>query len=86
MSTTNLVDLETRLDRLEQQNRVLILLLLACASIGSIAATHRPSVIAADEVRTAHLVIVDNHGKVLKETTGIDNYIHNKRYADQDFE
>jgi hypothetical protein len=37
MSTT---DMETRLHRLERQNRILILSLLAFAGIGSIAATN----------------------------------------------
>jgi hypothetical protein len=82
MSATALIEMETRLHRLERQNRVLILLLLGFAGIGSIAATNRhPSVITADEIRTAHLTIVDNHGKVLTETVGIDGEIHIKRYA-----
>jgi hypothetical protein len=58
MSTTALTEMESRLHRLERQNRFLILLLLKFAGFGSIAATHRP-----DEIRTAHLIIIDNHGK-----------------------
>ena len=85
MSTTALTEMETRLRRLERQNRVLILLLLGFAVIGSIAATNRPSRIAADEIRTAHLIIVDNHGKVLTETKGIDGKINISRYAEQEF-
>ena len=42
------------------------------------------SVITADEIRTAHLTIVDNHGKVLTETVGIDGEIHVKRYAGEE--
>jgi len=76
MSTTALSEMENRLNRLERQNRVLILLLVAFAGIGSIAATNRPSRIAADEIRTAHLIIVDNHGKVLTETRGVDGKIN----------
>ena len=76
--------MEARLHRLERQNRVLILLLLGFAGIGSIAATNHPTVLTADEIRTAHLTIVDNHGKVLTETVGIDNFIHIKRYAGQE--
>ncbi|HTD17189.1 MAG TPA: hypothetical protein VK673_18540 [Chthoniobacterales bacterium] len=77
MSTTPLIEMETRLSRLERQNRVLILLLLGFAGVGSIAATNRP----ASEVRTSHLIIVDNHGKVLTETQGIDGEIYIKKYA-----
>jgi hypothetical protein len=76
MSATGLTEIETRLHRLERQNRFLILLLLGFAGIGSIAATHR-----SDEVRTAHLIIVDNHGKVLREEQGIDGEVHITRYA-----
>jgi len=85
MSTTALSEMENRLNRLERQNRVLILLLVAFAGIGSIAATNRPSRIAADEIRTAHLIIVDNHGKVLTETRGVDGRINISRYAEQEF-
>jgi hypothetical protein len=43
------------------------------AGTGSIVATNRPSaVITAGEIRTAHLTIVDNHGKVSTETDGVD--------------
>jgi hypothetical protein len=52
------------------------------AGTGSIVATNRPSaVITAGEIRTAHLTIVDNHGKVSTETDGVDGEIHIKRYA-----
>ena len=53
MSTTTLIEMQARLQRLERQNRVLILLLLGFAGIGSIAVTNRhPTVITADEIRT----------------------------------
>lgn len=68
MSTTDLAKLETRLRRLELQNRALILLVLGFAGMGSIAATNRPSRIAADEILTSHLIIVDNRGKVNRDT------------------
>jgi hypothetical protein len=85
MSTIALIEMEARLHRLERQNRILILLLLGFAGIGSIAATNRPqAAITAREIRTAHLTIVDNHGKVLTETEGIDGVIHIKRYASQE--
>jgi hypothetical protein len=77
MSSITPTEIETRLSRLERQNRILILLLLGLAGIGSIAATNRP----AAEVRTSHLIIVDNHGKVLSETQGIDGEIYIKKYA-----
>ena len=76
MSTTDVTEMETHLHGLERQNRFLILLLLGFACIGSIAATHWP-----DEIRTAHLIIIDNHGKVLREEQGIDGEIYIKRYA-----
>jgi hypothetical protein len=53
-----------------------MLLLLGFAGIGSMAATHRP-----DEIRTAHLIFIDNHGKVLREEQGIDGELYIKRYA-----
>jgi hypothetical protein len=82
MTTNVLIETETRLHRLERQNRVLILLLLGFIGIGSIAATNRsPTTITAGEIRTAHLTILDNHGKVLTEALGVDGEIHVKRYA-----
>ena len=85
MTTNALVQMEARLHRLERQNRVLILLLLGVIGLGSIAATNRPSAsITAGEIRTAHLTILDNHGKVLTETVGVDGEIHIKRYAPQE--
>jgi|HubBroStandDraft_4_1064222.scaffolds.fasta_scaffold538802_1 hypothetical protein len=76
MSTTALTEMETRLHRLERQNRFLILLLLGFAGIGSIAATNH-----ANEIRTSHLIIIDNHGKVLRDEQGIEGEIHIIRYA-----
>ena len=85
MSTTPLTELETRLHRVERQNRFLLLLVLGLAGIGSIAATNRSSHIAADEIRTPHLTIVDNHGKVLTETKGIEGKINIYRYVEEEF-
>jgi hypothetical protein len=85
MTTNTLIEMEARLHRLERHNRVLILLFLGLIGIGSIAATHRPAdSITASEIRTAHLTILDNHGKVLTETVGVDGEIHIKRYAPQE--
>jgi hypothetical protein len=76
MSTTALTKIETRLHRLERQNRLLILLLLGLAGIGSIAATNH-----AGEIRTSHLIIVDNHGKVLRDEQGLEGEVYITRYA-----
>jgi hypothetical protein len=85
MTTNMLIEMEARLHRLERPNRVLVLLLLGFIGIGSIAATNRPpATITAGEIRTAHLTILDNHGKVLTETLGVDGEIHIKRYAPQE--
>jgi hypothetical protein len=76
MNATALTKIETRLHRLERQNRLLILLLLGLAGIGSIAATNR-----AGEIRTSHLMIVDNHGKVLRDEQGVEGEVYITRYA-----
>ena len=76
MNATALTKIETRLHRVERQNRFLILLLLGLAGIGSIAATNRAS-----EIRTAHLIIVDNHGKVLRDEQGVEGEVYITRYA-----
>ncbi len=76
MSTTAPTEIETRLHRVERQNRFLILLLLGLAGIGSIAATNRAS-----EIRTDHLIIVDNHGKVLRDEQGVEGEVYITRYA-----
>jgi hypothetical protein len=65
MNPNALIEVEARLHRLEQQNRILILLLLAVTGIGSIAATnHAQGVFTASEIRTPHLSIVDERGTV----------------------
>jgi len=81
MNATPPIEVEARLRRLERQNRFLLLLLLGFAVIASIAATHRPSHLSADEITTAHLIIVDNHGKVLHETMGLEGEMYVKRSA-----
>jgi hypothetical protein len=73
MTANALIEIQARLNRLERQNRVLIGLLCAVVGVASIAATnHSGSIISAGEVRTAHFTLVDNHGKPLVETQGID--------------
>jgi hypothetical protein len=73
MKTNALVEIEARLHRVERQNRILIVLFCAIVGVACIAATnHSASIITADEVRTPHLTLVDNHGKPLVETQCID--------------
>jgi hypothetical protein len=75
MSTTPLTEMETCLSRLETAKSRPVLIGSRVAGIGSIAPTNRP----ASEVRTFHLIIVDNHGKILTETEGIDDEIYIKK-------
>lgn len=77
MNPNTLIEVQARLHRLERQNRILILLLLAVAGIGSIAATNHAS-----EIRTPRLIMVDNHGRVLTDTYCVDGVLYIKRYAD----
>ena len=73
VNTDVLAKIQARLNRLERQNRFLIVLLCTVVGVASIAATnHSGSVITAGEIRTAHFTLVDNHGKPLVETQGID--------------
>ena len=67
MTTNALIEIQARLNRLERQNRVLIGVLCAVVGAASIAATNHSG-----EVRTAHFTLIDNHGKPLAETQGID--------------
>ena len=71
MNPPELAEVQARLRRLERQNRILIGSLCVVAGAASIAATNR-SIITADEVRTPHLTLIDNHGKPLVETQGIN--------------
>ena len=71
MNPPELAEVQARLRRLERQNRILIGLLCFVAGAASIAATNR-SIITADEIRTPHLTLIDNHGKPLVETQGIN--------------
>jgi len=82
MNPPELAEVQARLHRLERQNRILIGLLCALAVAASIAATNR-SVITADEIRTSHLTLIDNHGKPLVETKGI-NGVEYRSYLPHD--
>jgi len=73
MTPPVLAEIHARLRRLERQNRILIVLLCAISGAASIAATNRSaSIITADQIRTSHFTLVDNHGKPLVETQGIN--------------
>jgi hypothetical protein len=65
MDETTLAHFETRLRRLELQNRILIGLLCLVAVVGSIAATHAaPNVITASEVRAQRFTLLDPRGGI----------------------
>jgi hypothetical protein len=72
MNANLLAEIQARLNRLERQNRILFVLLCAMVGVASIAATNHSGSIITAEVRTAHFTLVDNHGKPLVETRGID--------------
>lgn len=56
MNDTTLTQIQTRLQRVERQNRVLIALLCAVVGIASLGATKRgPTVVSVDEVRTRRI-------------------------------
>ena len=71
MTPPVLAEIHARLRRLERQNRILIVLLCAISGAASIAATNRwGSIITADQIRTSHFALVDNHGKPLVGNAG----------------
>jgi hypothetical protein len=82
MNNDTLVEIRTRLHRVERQNRILMIGLCAIVGAASIAATnHSASIVTAAEVRTSHLTMVDNHGKTLFEARCIDDNLYLKDYA-----
>jgi len=73
MKTYTLIDIQARIRRLERQNRILITILCAMVGIASIAATkHSDSIITATQVRTQRLTLIDNRGKPLVDTQGVN--------------
>jgi hypothetical protein len=65
MDDATLTHIQTRLRRLERQNRILIGLLCAAVGVGSIAATNAaPNVITAEEVRAHRFTLLDPNGGV----------------------
>jgi len=68
MSTTNLAQLETRLHRVERQNRILLALLYATIGLALLGATRGGgNVITADQVRTHRLSLINDKGNVVHE-------------------
>jgi len=73
MKTCTLIDIQGRVRRLERENRILIAILCAVVGIASIAATKQSdSVIAATQVRTQRLTLIDNRGNPLVDTQGVN--------------
>jgi hypothetical protein len=65
MDKTALAHFETRLRRLERQNRMLIGLLCLVTVVASVAATHAaPNVITASEVRAQRFTLIDPRGGI----------------------
>jgi hypothetical protein len=68
MNTTTLTQLETRLHRVERQNRSLLALLCASIGLALLGATKGGgNVITADEVRTHRLLLINDKGNVVHE-------------------
>ena len=68
MNTTTLPQLETRLHRVERQNRMLLALLCATVSLALLGATRGGGkIITADEVRTQRLSLINERGNVVHE-------------------
>jgi len=70
MNTTNLAQLETRLHRVERQNRILLALLFATVGLALMGATKGGSnIITADEIRTQRLLLINDRGNVVHQWT-----------------
>jgi hypothetical protein len=73
MNTYTLIDIQARIRRLERQNRILIIILCTMVGVALVAATkHSDSIITATEVRTQRLTLIDNRGKPLVDTQGVN--------------
>jgi len=73
MKTYTLIDIQARIRRLERQNRILVTTLCVIVGVATIAATkHSDSVITATQVRTQRLTLIDNNGKPLVDTQGVN--------------
>ena len=68
MNGSTLAQLETRLHRVERQNRILLALFCATIALAMIGATRQGgNVITADEVRTHRLSLINDKGNVVHE-------------------
>jgi hypothetical protein len=68
MNATALAQLETRLRRVEMQNRLIIALLCAAAGLALLGATKDGgNVITADEIRTHRLSLINDKGNVVHD-------------------
>ena len=68
MNTTTVPQLGARLQRVERQNRMLLVLLCATVSLALLGATKGGGkVITADEVRTQRLSLINDRGNVVHE-------------------
>jgi hypothetical protein len=68
MNTTTAAQLETRLHRVDRQNRILLALLCATTCLALLGATKTGSnIITADEVRTHRLSLINERGNVVHE-------------------
>ena len=68
MNTTSLAQVETRLHRVERQNRILLALLCAAIGLALMGATRGGgNVITADEVRTQRLFLINDRGNVVHQ-------------------
>ncbi|HMF01741.1 MAG TPA: hypothetical protein VKK06_17775 [Terriglobia bacterium] len=67
MNSITPAQLETRLHRVERQNRVLLAILCATIGLAFLGATKGGNVITADEVRTHRLSLINDKGNVVHE-------------------
>ena len=67
MNSITTAQLATRFDRVERQNRILLVMLCAMIGLAFLGATKGGNVITADEVRTHHLSLINDKGNVVHE-------------------
>ena len=67
MNSITPAQLETRLYRVERQNRVLLAVLCGIVGLAFLGATKGGNVITADEVRTHHLSLINDKGNIVHE-------------------
>ena len=73
MNSTTIAQLETRLQRLERQNRMLIVLLCMAGGLALLGATKdgggAGNVLTVGELRTQHLALIDETGRIVHSWT-----------------